>query len=410
MAFLNDRIESVEPSPTLSMKEKATRLKSQGRDIISLSTGEPDFDTPDHIKAAAKKAMDAGKTKYTAVGGVMELKKAIAAKFRTDNNLRFDTNQIMAATGGKQILYNALAVTLNPGDEVVIQAPYWVSYPSMVKLAGGVPVLVNGSPSNDFKMTADALNDAITDNTKWVILNSPANPTGAVYGKQELRQFADVLMEHPTVRVLSDDIYEKILYDQEFFTIAQVEPELAPRTLTMNGVSKSHAMTGWRLGYAGGPADLISAMTKLQGQSTSNPSSISQWAAVAALTGDQHFLSDWVDRFERRRDQVIKRIDSIDGLTVVPPSGAFYLFVKVAGLIGADRPDGKTIASDMDVADYLLDHGVAVVPGAAFGLEPYIRMSYAAGMEDLMTAMDRIKGAVETLSGGGDMVEASTAA
>ncbi len=392
MSLLARRLDSIKPSPTIAVTTRARELRAAGRDVIGLGAGEPDFDTPDHIKEAALRAIRDGQTKYTAVDGTPELKEAVVAKFRRDNNLEFTPGQISVGSGGKQVLFNALLATLNPGDEVIIPAPYWVSYPDMVALAGGIPKVIPAGAEAGFRVTPEQLEAAITERTKWVILNSPSNPTGAAYGKAELAALAAVLMQHAHVHVMTDDIYEKITYDGfEFRTIAEVEPALQDRTLTVNGVSKAYSMTGWRIGFAGGPEPLIRAMAKLQSQSTTNPCSISQAAAVAALSGDEAFLEDWVAAFRTRRDNVVAALDAVPGLACRTPEGAFYVYPSCADLVGKATPDGTVIGDSSDLATYLLDRvGVAVVPGVAFGLEPYFRISYATSDAALEDACGRI--------------------
>lgn len=382
------------------MTNKARELKAAGKDVIGLGAGEPDFDTPENIKAAAITAINDGKTKYTAVDGVPELKDAICAKFKRDNGLDYVPEQVTVGTGGKQVLYNALMATLNPGDEVLIPAPYWVSYPDMVLLAGGTPTFVEGQLENNFKITAEQLDAAITPNTKWFIFNSPSNPTGAGYSRDELKGLTDVLLKHPHVWVLTDDMYEHLAYDGfEFCTPAQVEPALYDRTLTVNGVSKAYAMTGWRIGYAAGPKDLINAIRKVQSQSTSNPPSISQWAAVEALNGTQDFIPVNNETFKRRRDLVCDMLNAIDGMTCPVPEGAFYVYPSIAGLIGKTTPDGVKIDDDEIFATALLEEtGVAVVFGAAFGLSPNFRVSYATSDEALKEACTRIQKFCASLS------------
>ncbi|MCP5085701.1 MAG: pyridoxal phosphate-dependent aminotransferase [Rhodobacteraceae bacterium] len=393
MSFLSETLSRVKPSPTIAISTKAAELKAAGRDIIALSAGEPDFDTPDNIKDAAKAAIDAGKTKYTAPDGIPELKQAVCAKLKRDNNLGYKPAQISVSTGGKQVLYNALMATLNPGDEVVIPAPYWVSYPDMVLLAGGEPVFAEASIQTNFKLTADQLEAAITPRTKWLIFNSPSNPTGAGYNREELKELTNVLLRHPHVWVMTDDMYEHLAYDGfEFCTAAEVEPELCNRTLTVNGVSKAYAMTGWRIGYAAGPENLIAAMRKIQSQSTSNPSSISQWAAVEALNGPQDYISTSRPVFERRRDLVVDMLNAAEGVVCAKPDGAFYVYPSITQCIGKTAPSGNIIANDEDFATELLnDQGVAVVFGAAFGLSPNFRVSYAKSDEDLIEACTRIQ-------------------
>jgi aspartate aminotransferase len=392
MSILAARLAAIKPSPTMAVAGLALELKAAGRDVIGLAAGEPDFDTPDHIKGAAVAAMEAGRTKYTAVDGTPELKAAIAAKFRRENGLEYGLGEISVAAGGKQIIYNALMATLDPGDEVIIPAPYWVSYPDMVLLAGGTPVFVTCGEEAAFRMSAEDLLRAITSRTKWVILNSPNNPTGAAYGAAELRALTDVLVDHPNVWLLSDDIYEHLVYDDfQFVTAAALQPGLQSRCLTMNGVAKAYAMTGWRIGYAGGPAELIRAMAKIQSQSTSNPCSISQAAAVAALEGPQEFMAERAAIFCRRRDMVVDMLNQAPGLRCHRPEGAFYVYPNCAGVIGRRGPDGAQLSSTEDFARYLLEQeGVAVVPGAAFGMDPYIRISYATSNELLIEACRRI--------------------
>ncbi|MDP5334178.1 MAG: pyridoxal phosphate-dependent aminotransferase [Paracoccaceae bacterium] len=393
MSFLSKTLDRVKPSPTIAVSNLAMELKAQGRDIISLGAGEPDFDTPAHIRAAGIKAIEAGKTRYTAVDGIPELKQAICAKFKRDNALDYAPNQVSVGTGGKQVLYNALMATLNPGDEVVIPAPYWVSYPDMVMLAGGTPVFIEATLEKAFKITPDQLEAAITPATKWFLFNSPSNPTGAGYSWDELKALTDVLMRHPHVWVMTDDMYEHLAYDDfKFCTPAQVEPALYDRTLTVNGVSKAYAMTGWRIGYAAGPKPLIDAMRKIQSQSTSNPCTISQWAAVEALNGTHDFIAPNNAMFARRRDLVVKALNAIEGVTCPVPEGAFYVYPSIAGLIGKRTPAGTVIADDETFARALLeDTGVAVVFGAAFGLSPNFRISYATSDTALAEACDRIQ-------------------
>ena len=399
MAFLADSLGRIQPSPTIAVTTKARELKAAGRDVIGLGAGEPDFDTPDHIKAAAKAAIDRGETKYTAVDGTPELKAAICAKFERENGLAFEPAQITVGTGGKQVLYNALMATLNPGDEVIIPRPYWVSYPDMVLLAGGTPVFVDASIETGFKMRAEDLERAITPRTKWLIFNSPSNPSGAAYGRDEIAAITDVMARHTHVWVLSDDIYEHLVYDDfAFSTPAAVEPALGERSLTLNGVSKAYAMTGWRIGYGAGPVALIKAMAKVQSQSTSNPSSVSQAAAVEALNGPQGFLADWWIVFAERRDLVVSMLNQAVGLNCPTPAGAFYVYPSCAELIGKTTPEGQRLENDGDVAGYLLEaEGVAVVHGAAFGLEPHFRISYATSTEDLTEACTRIQRACAAL-------------
>ncbi len=393
MPFLSDTLSRVKPSPTIAVTTKAAELKAQGRDVIGLGAGEPDFDTPANIREAAKRAIDSGKTRYTAVDGIPELKKAICDKFLRENGLTYTPAQISVGTGGKQILYNALMATCNAGDEVIIPAPYWVSYPDMVELAGGTPVPVVATIETDFKLTPAQLEAAITPKTKWFIFNSPSNPTGAGYTAAELRALCDVLLRHPHVWIMSDDMYEHLVFDDFVFTTpAQIEPKLYDRTLTCNGVSKSYAMTGWRIGYAGGPVHLIKAMGTIQSQSTSNPSSVSQYAALEALTGPQDFLAPNRAMFQKRRDLVVSMLNAAKGITCPKPEGAFYVYPDISGCIGKTTPAGKKIANDEDFATYLLeDTGVAVVFGAAFGLSPNFRVSYATSDAILLDACTRIQ-------------------
>lgn len=399
MSLLAERLSRIKPSPTIAVTTKARELKAAGRDVIGLGAGEPDFDTPENVKRAAIAAIERGDTKYTAVDGTPELKQAIAAKFKRDNGLSYAPEQITVGTGGKQVLYNALMATLDPGDEVIIPAPFWVSYPDMALLAEGEPVVVPCSQNAGFKLQAEDLEQAITGKTKWLILNSPSNPTGAAYTADELKALAEVLLRHPQVYVMTDDMYEKLIYDGfEFATLAQVEPKLLSRTLTVNGVSKAYAMTGWRIGFAGGPVELIKAMAKIQSQSTSNPSSVSQAAAVEALNGTQEFIPDNNAVFRERRDLVVDALNTCPGLSCSRPEGAFYVYPSCAGAIGKTTPQGKKIESDEDFVTYLLeDEGVAAVQGAAFGLSPYFRISYATSTEALEEACKRIKRACEAL-------------
>ncbi len=393
MAFLSDTLARVKPSPTIAVTTKAQQLKSEGKDVIGLGAGEPDFDTPENIRAAAKRAIDSGKTRYTAVDGIPELKAAICSKFLRENGLTYTPSQISVGTGGKQILYNALMATLNPGDEVIIPAPYWVSYPDMVLLAGGTPVPVVAGIETAFKLTPDQLEAAITPKTKWFIFNSPSNPTGAGYTRDELKGLTDVLMRHPQVWVMSDDMYEHLVFDDfEFCTPAEIEPGLYDRTLTCNGVSKAYAMTGWRIGYAGGPVALIKAMGTIQSQSTSNPSSVSQYAALEALSGPQDFLADWRGVFQGRRDLVVGMLNQAKGIRCPKPEGAFYVYPDISGCIGKATPAGTVISNDEVFATALLEEtGVAVVFGAAFGLSPNFRVSYATSDAVLREACSRIQ-------------------
>ncbi|MEO0392972.1 MAG: pyridoxal phosphate-dependent aminotransferase [Pseudomonadota bacterium] len=399
MTVLADRLSAIKPSPTIAITTKARELKAAGRDVIGLGAGEPDFDTPDHIKAAAIKAIEAGQTKYTAVDGTPELKQAIVDKFKRENGLDYTTDQISVGTGGKQILYNAFMATLNPGDEVLIPAPYWVSYPDMTLLAGGTPTFVECGQNHNFKLTPELLEGALTPKTRWLVLNSPSNPTGAAYTPDELKALAAVLVKHPQVMIMTDDMYEHIGYgDYQMTTIAAIEPALFDRTLTCNGVSKAFAMTGWRIGYAGGPKDLVKAMAKIQSQSTANPTSISQAAALEALNGPLDFLGERNEAFQGRRDMVVEMLNAAEGITCQVPDGAFYVFPSCDGVIGKTTPQGTTIESDADFATYLLeDAEVAVVPGVAFGLSPYFRISYATSNEALQEACTRIQKACAAL-------------
>ncbi|MEP7157780.1 MAG: pyridoxal phosphate-dependent aminotransferase [Betaproteobacteria bacterium] len=399
MAFLADRLSRVKPSATIAISAKAAALKAAGKSIIALSFGEPDFDTPDNIKEAAIQAIRSGDTKYTAVDGTPKLKEAIVAKFKRENGLDYTVKQITVGTGGKQVLYNAFMATLSAGDEVIIPAPYWVSYPEMVLLAEGTPVIVPCTQDTGFKLNPADLEKAITPKTKWVLLNSPSNPSGAAYTYAELKAITEVLVRHPHVWVLTDDMYEHLVYDDfKFCTPAQIEPSLYDRTLTMNGVSKAYCMTGWRIGYAGGPAHLIKAMSDVQSQSTSNPSSIGQAAAVEALNGPQDFIAVNNAVFKQRRDLVVSMLNKAQGLHCHTPEGAFYVYPSCAALIGATTPSGGVIKNDEDVINYLLDsQGIAVVHGAAFGLSPHFRVSYAASTELLEEACKRIQKACSEL-------------
>ena len=393
MAFISDALNRIQPSATIAISTKALVLKAEGKDVIGLAAGEPDFDTPDNIKEAAIAAIRAGKTKYTAVDGIPELKKAICDKFKRENGLDYKPSQVSVGTGGKQVLFNALMATVNPGDEVIIPAPYWVSYPDIVMLAGGVPVVVQTTLENNFKLKGADLEKAITPKTKWLILNSPSNPSGAAYSKAELKQLTDVLVKHPQVWILTDDMYEHLVYDDfEFFTPAQVEPKLYDRTLTMNGVSKAYCMTGWRIGYGAGPEVLIKAMSKLQSQSTSNPSSIAQWAAVEALNGRQDFIPANNRVFKERRDLVVSMLNQAKGISCPTPEGAFYVYPSCAGAIGKTAPSGNAIKTDEDfVTELLAAEGVAAVHGGAFGSSPFFRISYATATSTLEDACTRIQ-------------------
>ena len=393
MGFIADSLSRIKPSATIAVTSKARELKAAGRDVIGLGAGEPDFDTPDNIKKAAIEAINRGETKYTAVEGIPELRKAIAAKFKRENGLDYTPEQCFVAPGGKPIIYNAIMATINPGDEVIIPAPYWVSYPDIVLMAGGTPKFVEGKLQHGYKITGAELEAAITEKTKWFIFNSPSNPSGAAYTREEVKELTDVLMRHPHVWILSDDMYEHLVYDNfEFTTPAQVEPGLKDRTLTMNGVSKAYAMTGWRIGYCAGPIELIKAMNKVQSQSTSNPTSISQWAAVEALNGTQDFIPKNADLFKRRRDLVVSMLNECEGLNCPTPEGAFYVYPSCAGVLGKTSAGGKRIGNDEDFVTALLEEeGVAVVHGAAFGLSPNFRISYATSEENLKEACTRIQ-------------------
>jgi aspartate aminotransferase len=393
MAFLADSLARIKPSATIAVTNKARELKAAGRDVIGLGAGEPDFDTPDNIKEAAIKAIRDGKTKYTAVDGIPELKAAIVEKFKRENRIAYKPSEISVGTGGKQVLFNALMATLNPGDGVIVPAPYWVSYPEIVALAGATPVELPTTIGSGYKLQPEALAAAITRQTKWVIFNSPSNPSGAAYTREELRGLADVLLKHPHVWVLTDDMYEHLVYDEFVFsTFVEVEPSLITRTLTMNGVSKAYAMTGWRIGYAGGPKELIQAMAVLQSQSTSNPTSISQWAAVEALTGPQDFIAKNAEIFRQRRDLVVSMLNQAKGISCPRPQGAFYVFPSCAGTIGKTSAGGRKIETDEDFTAALLEEeGVAVVQGSAFGLSPFFRISYATSTTALEEACARIQ-------------------
>ena len=392
-SFLADSLSRVQPSATIAVSDKARQLRAAGRDVIGLGAGEPDFDTPENIKQAAIDAIQRGETKYTAVTGIDELKQAICAKLKRDNSLDYEPVQTFVAPGGKPVIYDAMMATLNPGDEVIIPAPYWVSYPDIVNLAGGTPVAVETKAEHGFKLQPEALEAAITDKTKWFIFNSPSNPSGAAYSAEELKKLTDVLVQYPHVWILTDDMYEHLVYDNFVFaTPAQVEPRLYERTLTMNGVSKAYCMTGWRIGYCAGPQELIKAMTKIQSQSTSNPTSISQWAAVEALNGPQGFIAENNEAFKRRRDLVVKMLNEAEGIDCITPEGAFYVYPSCEGCIGKKTADGTVIYGDEAFATALLEaEGVAVVHGAAFGLSPFFRISYATSDENLVEACTRIQ-------------------
>jgi aspartate aminotransferase len=393
MGLIAHALERIKPSPTMAITSKAREMKAAGFDVIGLGAGEPDFDTPDNVKQAAIAAIERGETKYTAVDGIPELKRAIVAKFARENDLTYKPAEITVGSGGKQVLYNALLATLNPGDEVIVPSPYWVSYPDIVLFAGATPVIVETKVEEGFKLSPKALAAAITPRTKWFIFNSPSNPTGAAYTRDEIKALTDVLLKHENVWVLSDDIYEHLVYDGfAFSTPAQVEPKLKGRTLTMNGVSKAYSMTGWRIGYAGGPEPLIKGIATLQSQSTSNPCSISQWASVEALEGPQDFLKSWVASFQDRRDLVVSMLNQAKGISCPTPEGAFYVYPSCAGVVGRTSREGKKIETDEDFATALLqEEGVAVVHGAAFGLSPFFRISYATGIEALEEACRRIQ-------------------
>ena len=399
MDIIAARLNRIKPSPSSMASQRARALRAAGRDIVGLTAGEPDFDTPSNVCDAVVRAMTASKTKYTDVGGTPELKSAIIEKFRRDNDLAYTADEIIVGTGGKQVIFNALMCTLEPGDEVIVPAPHWVSYPDIALLAEGQPVTVACRPEDGFKLRPEALEEAITPRTRWLVLNAPNNPSGAIYTREELHRLADVLLRHPQVWVLSDDIYEHILYDgRRFFTIAQLEPALKERTLTVNGVSKAYAMTGWRIGYGGAPAELVKAMTKLQSQSTSNPCSISQAAAQEALTGPQDVVAERTRIFERRRDRVVAAVNQVAGLGCHAPEGAFYVYASCARVIGKKTPDGKVVASDADFVMYLLEaQNLALIQGDAYGLSPFVRISFAASMETLEEGCQRLRLACEAL-------------
>ncbi len=399
MSIISDSLKRIKPSPTIAVSTKARELKAAGKDVIGLGAGEPDFDTPQNIKEAAIKAIKDGDTKYTAVDGTPALKKAIIEKFKRENNLDYLGDQITVGAGGKHVIYNAMMATLNEGDEVIIPAPYWVSYPDIVLLTGAKPVIIKCSEDQGFKLKPKDLENTITNKTKWLILNSPSNPTGASYSENEIRNLAEVLKKNSNVHILSDDIYEHVSYEGfKFFTIAQI-PELKERVLTMNGVSKSYAMTGWRIGYAAGPKEIIKAIAKIQSQSTSNPSSVSQAAAVEALSGKQDFISERSKAFQERRDFVVSELNKINGINCLKPEGAFYVFPSCKGLIGKKDKNGKKLENDTNFVQSLLENNnVAVVQGSAFGLEGFFRISYATSMENLEKAMSRIKEFCQSLS------------
>ena len=400
MTFISDSLNRIKPSATMVITAKATQLKREGKKVIGLSSGEPDFDTPQHVKQAAIDAINSGYTKYTNIEGIPELRQSIVEKFKKDNDLNYDVSNVIVGTGGKQILFNALMSSLNKDDEVIIPAPYWVSYPDMTLLADGKPIFVDCSSETNFKLTGEALDKVITKNSKWLILNSPSNPTGSCYLLSELEEIANVVRKHENLYVMTDDIYEYIVYDNfKFYTLAQVAPDLKDRILTVNGVSKSYCMTGWRIGYAAGPSLLIKAMIKIQGQSTSNPSSISQYAALAGISGSKEFLDPCLKAFDERRHFVVDKLNSINGISCILPEGAFYAYPNVSGLIGKKTQNGKILNNDAEIVEWLLESAeVAAVPGVAFGLEPYFRVSYATSLEVLKEAMNRIEKAVLTLS------------
>ena len=397
--ILSQRLTKIKPSLTVSINVKANALRAEGRDVLVLAAGEPDFDTPVNIRNAAVKAMEEGQTRYVPGKGTPALQKAIIKKFQQDNDIKYSPDEIMVGVGGKHIIYNAMMATLNPNDEVIIPAPFWVSYPDIVMLAEGKPVIVKCDASQDFKITPEQLEKNISENTKWLMLNSPSNPTGAVYSFNELKAISEVLLKHPDVLVMTDDIYEKIIYDDnKFFTIASVEPKIKNRTLTLNGVSKAYCMTGWRLGYCGGPKDIIAGMNKIQSQSTTSTSSISMAASVEALNGNQDFIEKHNIQFKKRRDMVVEKLNKIQGLSCAVPSGAFYLYPSCVGIIGKQTPEGNTINTDEDFMNYLLDsEGVAGVHGEAFGLSPYFRISYATDNKTLIDACERIERACSNL-------------
>jgi len=399
MSIISDSLKKIKPSPTIAVTQKARELKAAGKDVIGLGAGEPDFDTPDNIKQAAIKAINDGDTKYTAVDGTPALKKAIVEKFKKENNLDYTTDQITVGAGGKHVIYNAMMATLNDGDEVIIPAPYWVSYPDIVLLAGGKPVIMECGEKQGFKINPSDLEKFITPKTKWIILNSPSNPTGACYSEKDIKAIAAVLEKHNHVYILSDDIYEHVTYEGfKFFTIAQIE-SLKDRVLTMNGVSKAYSMTGWRIGYAAGPKDIVKAIAKIQSQSTTNPSSISQAASVEALSGTQDFIKKRADSFQERRDFVVKALNDINGINCLNPDGAFYVFPSCKELMGKKDSSGKEIKSDTDFVQSLLENsGVAVVQGSAFGLEGFFRISYATSMENLKKALEKISSFCKSLN------------
>lgn len=398
MSIISKNLNKIKPSPTIAVSQKSRELKAAGKDVIGLGAGEPDFDTPDNIKAAAIKAIKDGDTKYTAVDGTPALKKAIKQKFKRENNLDYELDEITVGAGGKHVIYNAMMATLNEGDEVIIPAPYWVSYPDMVLLAGGTPIILECNEKQGFKLRSQELEKAITSKTKWIILNSPSNPTGVCFSENDIREIANVLIKHKHVYILSDDIYEHVIYERfKFFTIAQID-QLKDRVLTMNGVSKTYSMTGWRIGYAAGPKDIIKAIAKIQSQSTTNPSSISQAAAVEALNGNQDFIKVRNKSFQERRDFVVKELNAIDGIECLNPEGAFYVFPSCKNLIGKKDSNGNQLKNDTDFVQSLLEHtGVAVVQGSAFGLEGFFRISYATSMANLKIALKKISNFCKSL-------------
>jgi len=398
MSIISKNLNKIKPSPTIAVSQKSRELKAAGKDVIGLGAGEPDFDTPDNIKAAAIKAIKDGDTKYTAVDGTPALKKAIKQKFKRENNLDYELDEITVGAGGKHVIYNAMMATLNEGDEVIIPAPYWVSYPDMVLLAGGTPIILECNEKQGFKLRSQELEKAITSKTKWIILNSPSNPTGVCFSENDIREIAKVLIKHKHVYILSDDIYEHVIYERfKFFTIAQID-QLKDRVLTMNGVSKTYSMTGWRIGYAAGPKDIIKAIAKIQSQSTTNPSSISQAAAVEALNGNQDFIKVRNKSFQERRDFVVKELNAIDGIECLNPEGAFYVFPSCKNLIGKKDSNGNQLKNDTDFVQSLLEHtGVAVVQGSAFGLEGFFRISYATSMSNLKIALKKISNFCKSL-------------
>jgi aspartate aminotransferase len=399
MSLIANRLSKIKPSPTLLLSNKANELQKKGIDVLNLTVGEPDFDTPINIKQAATKAIAEGKTKYTAVDGANELKQAICLKFKRDNNLIFNPSQVTVANGGKQVIYNCMMATLNPGDEVIIPAPYWVSYPEIVVMAEGVPIIIPCGADLNFKLTPQLLSNAITNKTKWLIINSPSNPTGELYSKEELLQLAEVVRKNPQLNIFSDDIYEHIVYEQKFYTLAEVAPDLKERVFTMNGVSKAYSMTGWRIGYGAGDEKLVKAMAVIQSQSTSNPCTISQFAALEALNGTQEFIEPNKETFKKKRDLGCSMLLDIPGIECAKPGGAFYLFPSCSKFIGRKTPKGELINNDIDFCQYLLTEGlVAVVPGSAFGLEGFFRVSYATSENIIKEAMIRIKKACQALT------------